>query len=136
MVRGIEYYFKDFCLMPDQARLLKGEREIKMAPKIFQFLSMLVQAENSLVEREALFESLWQGRAVSDESLAQVVAQCRRALGDSASRQALVQTIPKRGFRFVPDIWVMHSSVRKKMPALMASLQERSPEESAQVESR
>lgn len=136
MMRGIEYHFEDFCLMPDQARLLKGEREIKMAPKIFQFLSMLVQAENTLVEREALFETLWQGRAVSDESLAQVVAQCRRALGDSASRQALVQTIPKRGFRFVPDIRAMHSSVRKKMPSLMVALQEGDPEESLYVRSR
>lgn len=117
MIRGIEYCFKDFCLLPDQARLLKGNNEIRMAPKTFHFLSVLVQAENALVEREMLFDMLWKGRTVSDESLAQVVAQCRRALGDSAARQAMVQTIPKRGFRFVPEIRIMQSSTIRDVRA-------------------
>lgn len=106
MMKGIEYRFDEFCLLPDQVRLLQGREDIRLSPKVFHFLMMLVSADNALVEREKLFDILWQGRAVSDESLAQVVAQCRRALGDSAARQSIVQTIPKRGYRLVPQVFI------------------------------
>ena len=101
---GMEFGFLNFRLIPDQARLLRGECDVRLAPKTFDFLCLLVQRANAVVARDELMERLWQGRPASDESLAQVVSQCRRALGDSAARQFIIQTVPKRGFRLVPDV--------------------------------
>lgn len=104
---GMEYHFLNFRLLPDQARLIHREEDVALAPKTFHFLCLLISAGNAVVSRDALFELLWQGRTVSDESLAQVVAQCRRAVGDSASTQNVIKTVPKLGFRFVPDVRVV-----------------------------
>ncbi len=106
---GTEYHFLHFRLLPDQARLLHRDEEVPLAPKTFRFLCVLIGADNAVVARDTLFNLLWEGRAVSDESLAQVVAQCRRALGDSAARQVVIKTVPKLGFRFVPDVEVVSS---------------------------
>ncbi|RLU04181.1 MAG: hypothetical protein D9N11_00405 [Ketobacter sp.] len=107
LLSGMEYHFLNFRLLPDQARLICREQDIALAPKTFHFLCLLISAGNAVVSRDALFDVLWHGRAVSDESLAQVVAQCRRALGDSASTQNVIKTVPKLGFRFVPHIRVV-----------------------------
>ncbi len=108
-VSGIEYQFLEFRLLPDQVRLIRSGRDIPLAPKTFHFLCLLLNAGNAVVAREVLFEELWRGRPVSDESLAQVVAQCRRALGDSAARQQVIKTVPKRGYRLVPDVVVFRA---------------------------
>ena len=101
-----EYRFLEFRLLMDQARLLRHTVEVHLPPKVLLFLCVLVRAENAVVTREVLFQKLWQGKVVSDESLAQVVAQCRRALGDSANQQRIIKTLPKIGFRLVPGISV------------------------------
>lgn len=103
-LNGVECRFLEFRFLPDQARLLRGKDEIDLSPKCFQFLSVLISASNAVVYREALFELLWNGRSVSDECLAQVVAQTRRTLDDSAARQRIVKTVPKLGYRFVPNV--------------------------------
>ncbi len=104
--RDVEYRFLDFVLVPDQARLLKGADDIPLAPKPFWLLLLLAQAANRLVERDHLLELIWQGGNASDESLAQVVSQCRRALGDSAAQQAVIKTVTRRGYRLVPLVTV------------------------------
>jgi len=105
---AMEYHFLDFRLLPGQVRLIKAGQDVALAPKTFHFLCLMLGAGNAVVSRDRLFEQLWQGRAVSDESLAQVVAQCRRALDDSAARQRIIKTIPKLGYRLIPEITVYY----------------------------
>ncbi|MEE2729799.1 MAG: winged helix-turn-helix domain-containing protein [Pseudomonadota bacterium] len=107
LANGKEYHFLNFQLLPDQARLLRQGVDVPLAPKTLHFLCLLIHAGNAVVSRDRLFDVLWEGRAVSDESLAQVVAQCRRALGDSAAQQKVIKTVPKLGFRFVPELRVV-----------------------------
>ena len=103
---GVEYCFLEFRFFPDQARLLRNSLEVHLTPKMLNFLCKLIRAEHAVVTRESLFNALWLGKVVSDESLAQVVSQCRRALGDSANQQRIIKTLPKIGFRFVPCLTV------------------------------
>jgi DNA-binding winged helix-turn-helix (wHTH) protein len=106
-MNGIEYQFLNFRLLPQQALLYRADQVIHLAPKTFGLLSMLVASKNALITREYLIEALWQGRPASDESLARIVAQCRKALGDAATRQTIIQTLPKRGFRLVPEVKIV-----------------------------
>ena len=122
---GREYQFLNFRLLPDQARLLKQGEDIPLSPKTFRFLCVLISAGNAVVSRESLFDILWEGRSVSDESLAQVVAQCRRALGDSASQQRVIKTLHKIGFRLVPEI----KSIPKSNGTALANQTETSPQD-------
>jgi len=56
------------------------------------------------VSREQLFEALWPGLVVSDDTLTQAVIKLRKALGDSAKNARYIQTIPKRGYRLTAPV--------------------------------
>lgn len=67
-------------------------------------LDCLVRAANSVVTRQEIFDSVWPGAAISDESLTQQIADLRKAFGDSAQHSRIIETIPKVGFRLIPPV--------------------------------
>jgi TolB-like protein len=67
-------------------------------------LDCLVQASNSVVTRQQIFDSVWRGAVVSDEALTQRIAEIRKAFGDSAHQSNIIETIPKIGFRLIPHV--------------------------------
>jgi hypothetical protein len=62
---------------------------------------MLCEADGEVVTHEELINRVWSGRALSDNSVAVVIGQLRRALDDDAREPRLIETIPKRGYRLV-----------------------------------
>ena len=60
---------------------------------------MLCEAGGDVVSQEQLIDGVWQGRALSENSVAVVIGQLRRALDDDAREPRLIETIPKRGYR-------------------------------------
>ncbi|MBT8097384.1 MAG: winged helix-turn-helix domain-containing protein [Woeseia sp.] len=78
--------------------------EIHIEPKVMQVLEQLAANAGEVVERDHLLETLWGGRAMSDEPLTRCVATLRRVLDDSAKEPKFIQTIPKRGYRLVCDV--------------------------------
>ena len=91
------YRFGPFELDLAAGRLTRDGRELRLRPKAFEVLRLLVEEHGRLVTRDELHDRIWQGRFVSDDSLSQAMADIRRALGDEAK---LIATVPKRGYRF------------------------------------
>lgn len=82
----------------------------RLTPKAVDVLLCLVQHRRQVVTREMLMESVWQGRAVSDEPLNKCIAELRRQLNDVRGNPQFIETIPKRGYRLVADYHALTGS--------------------------
>ncbi|TCR60644.1 DNA-binding winged helix-turn-helix (wHTH) protein [Bosea sp. BK604] len=99
----IIYRFDQFSLDLGRGTLrgLDGA-DLALRPKAFSLLSYLLDHPGRLHSREALFEALWPGLIVSDDSLTQCVSDLRRALGDRANH--VLRTVPRRGYILSADV--------------------------------
>ena len=101
--QGIVYHFDEFRL--DVARgTLQGLDRIDrpLRPKAFLLLHHLLEHPGRLHERDELFEALWPGVIVTDDSLTQCVSDLRRALGDRANH--VLKTLPRRGYILIAEV--------------------------------
>jgi DNA-binding winged helix-turn-helix (wHTH) protein len=98
------YRFGDFTLDPASFRLLDKETLVPLSPKIIDLLLYLVARPSVLVSKEELFKALWPDVAVTDNALTQAVSELRQALGDDAPSPAYVQTVSRRGYRFIAAV--------------------------------
>ena len=80
-------------------RISNGRREFKLEPKAMALLVHLAQHAGSTVSRERLFEAVWPGVIVSDDTLTQAVTKVRKAFGDNARNPRYIETVPKLGYR-------------------------------------
>ena len=77
---------------------------IQVSPKIIDLLLYLVARPSVLVSKEELFTALWPDVAVTDNALTQAVSELRQALGDDPSKPTYVQTVARRGYRFIAPV--------------------------------
>src|SRR5687768_105404 len=64
----------------------------------------MVQRPGHLFSKQEIFEAVWPDTAVTDHALTRVVAQLRRVLGDEAREARYIETVPTRGYRWVPAV--------------------------------
>src|SRR5215204_4906865 len=90
------YEFGVFKVDGERKALFKGETIIHLPPKVFDTLFLLVENAGKLVGKEAIVQKVWADSFVEDNNLQQHISQLRKVLGDPS----LIQTVPKRGYRF------------------------------------
>lgn len=73
-------------------------------PKAFDLLLYLIENRDRVVDKDELLAALWPGVVVSESALTQAVRKARAMIGDDGDRQAVIRTVPRRGFRFVADL--------------------------------
>jgi DNA-binding winged helix-turn-helix (wHTH) protein len=79
-----------------------ADRVVQLSPIASRFLLALARQPGAVVERAVLIEELWRGDyLVGEPALNRVVSETRRAVGDNAREPALIQTVPRRGYRLV-----------------------------------
>ena len=92
----------------DARELTKLGKLVPMQEQPFQLLAMLLEKPGTLVTREELQTSLWPQTVVDfDHGLNKAVSKIRDALGDSAENPRFVQTVARRGYRFLADVSVV-----------------------------
>ena len=96
------YYFGSFCLNQTEKQLLRHGEPVRLAPKAFDLLLVLIQNQGNLVTKERLLAEVWPHVFVEEANLSVNVASLRKAL-DEGDKQRYIQTVPKRGYRFVAD---------------------------------
>src|SRR5689334_8327320 len=84
---------------PASGELRRGALVRRLEPRAARTLELLCAARGGVVTHEQLIREVWNGRSLSENSVAVVVGQLRRALDDDARDARLIQTIPKRGYR-------------------------------------
>ena len=99
------YAFGGFLLERTQQRVL-GSNAIALAltPRLFSALLFFVERPGELLDKSSLMDAVWPGLVVEENNLNQVVWGLRRALGDDAHGSHFIETVPRRGFRFVAAV--------------------------------
>ena len=98
------FSFDDLSLDRDRRELRRGADAIAVEPQVFDLLVYLIENRDRVVSRDDLIEAVWDGRIVSESTLASRISAARLAVGDSGKVQRLIKTIPRKGFCFVGDI--------------------------------
>ena len=93
--------FGDFCLDPAGGRLWCGGEVVALTPKAFAVLRRLVEDGGQLVSKEDLLRAGWAKTHVSDGVLKVTILEIRRALGDDPAAPSFIETVPRRGYRFI-----------------------------------
>ena len=100
----MRFVFADFELDAENAELRHEGDPVRIEPQVFDLLKLLVTSSNRLVTREEIFEEIWGDRIVSDAALSSRIRDARKALGDDGSTQKFIQTVQRRGLRFLGDV--------------------------------
>lgn len=104
---GREIRFGRFRLHPTRG-LTRGQAEVRVTPKSLAVLRLLASRAGDVVSKEELFRSVWPGTAVSDAALTSCIQELRHALGDDARDSRFIETVHRRGYRFVARVRPEH----------------------------
>ncbi|HUQ34449.1 MAG TPA: tetratricopeptide repeat protein [Pyrinomonadaceae bacterium] len=97
------YEFGPFRLNTAERLLLRAGRPVQLTPKAYEMLLALVQKSGHIVEKDELLKEVWPNQFVEEANLSQHVFTLRRALGESQGGPRYIETIPRRGYRFVAE---------------------------------
>jgi len=98
------YEFGPFQLDPPERLLLCEGQPVPMPPKAFDLLVVLVERSGHLVEKEELLKAVWRDSFVEEGNLSVTVSVLRKALNDDRGMHKYIETVSKRGYRFVADV--------------------------------
>ncbi|HEX4959596.1 MAG TPA: winged helix-turn-helix domain-containing protein [Thermoanaerobaculia bacterium] len=97
--------FGDFELRPGSGELLRAGEPVKLQPQPLKVLELLARRSREVVSREEIRQAVWGDAFVDfDASLNFSIKEIRRALGDSATSPRFVETVPRRGYRFLASV--------------------------------
>ena len=98
------YDFGDFRLDSAERVLLRDGKFIPVTPKVFETLCVLVENAGRIIEKDELMQRIWQERFVEESNLTFNIGMLRKALGDDASKPKFIETVPRRGYRFIHEV--------------------------------
>ena len=98
---GSSFEFDEFVLDTSEKILLRNGDAVPITPKVFELLLVLVENHGHIVEKETLMDRVWTNSFVEDSNLTFTIRQLRKLLGDDTQNPRFIETVPKRGYRFV-----------------------------------
>ncbi len=98
------YTFGPFSLDAEQRLLFREGKPVPLGPKLLDILLLLVRNAGRLVEKDELMSQIWPDAFVEEGNLAKNIFVLRQALGNGDSGREYIQTVPKRGYRFVAEV--------------------------------
>ena len=98
------FQFGDFVFDLDQSVLSQGGKPISLPPKAIKLLSVLIENHGQIVEKEKLLREVWQDAFVEEGNITYTVRLLRKTLNDKPQQPTYIETVPKRGYRFIADV--------------------------------
>ena len=95
-----------------------GERRLELTPKEFAVLRYLLEHPGRLITKDELLTAVWGDTVVSEAALTSCIRDLRRALGDSSRVPRYIETVHRRGFRFIGRIGVSSAAVAAHAPGI------------------
>src|ERR1035437_8875861 len=96
--------FGAFRFDPAERVLYRGPERVPLSPKVADTLLVLLTHHGRVVEKNELMQLVWPDTFVEEGGLTRNISALRKALGDEAEGSRYIETIPKRGYRFVAPI--------------------------------
>ena len=98
------YEFGPFRIDPVERLVMRDGALVPLPPKAFDTLLFLVRNSGRILSKEELMKATWPDTFVEEASLAQNISVLRRALGEAGGERQYIETIPRRGYRFLPQV--------------------------------
>lgn len=98
------YTFNGFLLDTGERVLLRDGQAVPVPPKVLEVLLELVKNHGHIVEKEELLKCVWPETFVEESAIAQSIFTLRKVLGDIAEEHGYIETVPRRGYRFVAPV--------------------------------
>jgi TolB-like protein/DNA-binding winged helix-turn-helix (wHTH) protein/Tfp pilus assembly protein PilF len=109
------YEFGSFCLDPAEHTLLRDGQPIQLRPKVYDLLVVLVENRGRLVDKEQLMSSVWAEQFVEEGNINKNISMLRQALGESDGGTKFIETVPKRGYRFVAEVREVNENLQDEL---------------------
>lgn len=98
------YEFGPFRIDTEERQLLRDGAAVSLTAKVFDLLLVLVENKGHTLGKDELMERVWGGTFVEENNLSRNISMLRKVLGDDLHEPRFVRTMPKRGYRFEPDV--------------------------------
>jgi TolB-like protein len=112
--RRFTYEFANFRLMPGEKQLVCNDKVVKLQPKVFDTLQMLVENRGRLVDKDDFLKKLWPDTYVEEATLAHCVSELRKTLRKESGGSELIETVAKRGYRLLAPVRVEEVDARRE----------------------
>lgn len=99
-----------WLVVPSLNRVSRGEETVRLELKLMEVLVHLAERTGELVSKRELIDAVWKVEVISDGTLTRAIAVLRKALDDEARNPRFIETIPKRGYRFIAPVEFMDST--------------------------
>lgn len=98
------YEFDEFRLDVDDKTLWRGQEKVSLPLKAIEMLTLLIENRGRTVTKDEILEKLWQDTYVDENNLAVTISALRKAFGERKDENRFIETVPRRGYRFVADV--------------------------------
>lgn len=106
---NLNYEFGPYHLNLALRRLTREGEKISLTPKAAEILTLLVTNAGQIVEKDFLLKEVWPDTFVEESNLAQNIFTLRKALGDERDGPKYIETVPRRGYRFIASVRVFNA---------------------------
>lgn len=97
------FAMEEWTVDPQRHLVSNGETSVHLEPKAVSVLVCLVEHAGSVVSRRTIIDRVWATEFIADSTLTHTVADIRKALGDDSRSPRFIETIPKKGYRLMPE---------------------------------
>ena len=130
------YDLGPFRLDTHNGMLLRGSEPVALGQRAVALLRALVERPGALVSKDALIEAAWPGQAVEESNLPVQIAALRRVLGEAPSGDHWIETMPRRGYRFVGPVVARQEDIVTAAPPQVAAPWDAEPIRHGEAERR
>src|SRR6185369_17272656 len=98
------YDFGPYRVDANERLLRRGDQVVPLTPKAFEMLLALIEDSGRLLTKEELMKRVWPDTVVEEANLSHNIYKLREALGDGRNGEKYIETVPRRGYRFVATV--------------------------------
>src|SRR5208283_4740231 len=120
--RARSYEFEDFLVNVDKRLLFRQGKAVRLTPKAFDTLLLLVERKGQVISKDDLMREVWPDTAVEENNLNQNISTLRRVLGENRGENRYIATVPGQGYRFVPLVQISGFAQPATEPVTVAVL--------------
>jgi DNA-binding winged helix-turn-helix (wHTH) protein len=99
-----DFRIGDWLVQPSLDRIARDGTDVRLRPQVMNMLVCLARGRGRTVSREQILDAVWPDQSVAGTSIARCVAELRKAIGDRVKAPAVIETIPKRGYRLIAPV--------------------------------
>ena len=109
------YHFGDFRYDATERLLFHGAHRVPLVPKVAETLHVLIERHGQVIEKAELMHRIWPDATVEEIGLARNISLLRKALDDEATDSPIIETVPRRGYRFAAPVTVGTPSAPRRL---------------------